>query len=442
MNDRLDARRWLVDQLRLIAPPQHFMTRTIRLDQWRAISLLLEQNPENPLHVYVHVPFCEEHCTFCMYFDRGAKQGSDRIQIYVTYLDGLLRYLEQELGRREIRALYVGGGTASILTIEQIQTLFSRIVPHLHPDAEATYEMSPRSTTTDKLTALRDLGFNRFSFGLQTFNERLLRSMHRAPATVDQMRTLLECAMAFGEVNVDLMVGVENEGPDDLYESAELLFALRPHGVSVYRESRPRLGRTDLANGVGEFLRQMVQPRVARTAELARTHGYHVPDDLAGEHTRFIDEAWTPRPIPVDCRYRTRYDPHHETTLVAVGPNTFSFCGGKLYVVNQSLQEREVTQRDLAKVFFATPHDMGASIAVNLLYYGRRSVEFEMFRKAVGVDMEDFFEEEIRFLEGEGLIQRSADALHRTCDDPARWAYTDKIFYPERWVRYTQRHGF
>ena len=442
MIDRLHARRWLVDELRLIAPPQHFMTRTMSLEQWRANALLLEQNPENPLHLYVHVPFCEEHCSFCMYFDKGARQGSARVQAYADYLAGLLRHLEAELGRREIRALYVGGGTASILTIAQIQALFSRIMPHLHSDAEATYEMSPRSSTPDKLAALRDLGFNRFSFGLQTFSDRLLRSMHRAPATVEQMRTLLESAMAFGEVNVDLMVGVENEGPDDLYESAELLFALRPHSVSVYRESRPGLGRTDLVNGVGEFLRQVVQPRVARTAELARAQGYHVPDNLAGEHTRFLDKSWTPRAVSVECRYRTRYDPHHETTLVAIGPSTFSFCGGKIYVVNQSLRDREIAKRDLAKVYFATPGDMGAAIAVNMLYNGGRDVEFATFRKAVGVGMDDLFGEEMRFLEEEGLVHRSADRVQRTCDDPGRWAYSDKILYPERWVRYTQKHGF
>jgi coproporphyrinogen III oxidase-like Fe-S oxidoreductase len=442
MIERLESRRWLVDELRLIAPPQHFMTRKTSVDQRRAVSLLLEQNPENPLHLYVHVPFCEEHCTFCMYFHRGAKQGSDRVQAYATYLSGLLTYLERELNGRPLRALYVGGGTASILTIEQIQALFSPLAPHLHPQAETTFEMSPRSSTPAKLEALRALGFNRFSFGLQTFSEPLLRSMHRAPASLEQMATLLDCAKAFGQVNVDLMVGVENEGPNDLYASAELLFALRPHSVSVYRESRPRPGRADLANGVGAFLRDVVQPRVARTAELARACGYYVPDDLATEHVRFIDMAWTAPAVPAECRYRTRYDPYHETTLVGIGPSTFSFCGGKLYVVNDSLQEHEITQQDLGKVFVATTDDIGAAVAVNLLYHGGRHVDLAMFRKTVGVGLDDLFAEELTFLEEAGLIRRSAEEIERTCDDPARWAYSDKILYPERWVKYTQKHGF
>src|SRR5262245_24259019 len=142
MIERLNQRRWLVDEVRLVGPPQHFMSRKEVIDQRQAIMRLLNHAQGNPLHVYVHIPFCEEHCTFCMYFDQGAKEGSRRVQRYVHHIGGLLSYLRQLQGKKAIHALYVGGGTASILTTNQIQELFDGMTAYLHPDAQATFEMS------------------------------------------------------------------------------------------------------------------------------------------------------------------------------------------------------------------------------------------------------------------------------------------------------------
>jgi oxygen-independent coproporphyrinogen-3 oxidase len=193
--------------------------------------------PDAPLSIYVHLPFCEQRCGFCG-CNVVITKHRDVAERYLDYLDREIDLLAAHLPRRRrVSQLHWGGGTPTYYSAAQLDRVFARLTRHftIDPDAEIALEIDPRVTTREQLTALRRLGFNRLSLGVQDFTPEVQDAVNRVQtaaetaALVDHAR-----ALGFASINIDLIYGLPYQTEAGFQQTLDTVVALRPERVAAY----------------------------------------------------------------------------------------------------------------------------------------------------------------------------------------------------------------
>lgn len=192
---------------------------------------------EHDLSLYFHLPFCQSLCWFCgCNTVITTQQGQSAI--YLAYLEKELALLKPLLNpRRKAVQLHFGGGTPTFLLPDEIRTLGKMIRAHFHVDdnAEAGVEIDPRRLTRDHLTALREIGFNRVSFGVQDNNPIVQKAVHRIQPfelTKEVVGWVREAG--FSSVNLDLIYGLPYQTAESFGQTLEEVLQLRPDRFAVF----------------------------------------------------------------------------------------------------------------------------------------------------------------------------------------------------------------
>jgi oxygen-independent coproporphyrinogen-3 oxidase len=195
------------------------------------------RRPEEPVSLYVHLPFCRERCTFC-----GCNViVTQKPGVAAAYLEDLEREIEivaaRLAGRRRLVQLHWGGGTPTYLTVEEMTRVWRALAARftLAPDAEVAIEVDPRVTTRRQAELLRDLGFNRISMGVQDFDPDVQEAVNRYqsfPVTRDLHLYMRE--LGFASINFDFIYGLPHQTPETFRRSIEQALELRPDRVAVY----------------------------------------------------------------------------------------------------------------------------------------------------------------------------------------------------------------
>jgi oxygen-independent coproporphyrinogen-3 oxidase len=191
---------------------------------------------ETPRAVYIHIPFCTNKCHYCD-FNSYVLKG----QPVMDYLQALEREMEATVRRLPpgtIQTVFVGGGTPTVLLPEQM-AYFLRSVrqyfPLDHPGLEFTMEANPGTTDLEKLQAMKEGGVNRVSFGVQSFDNDLLRTIGRIHNTDDVYRSLENARKAgFSNMSIDLMFGLPKQTVDILDATLDEALALGLPHYSIY----------------------------------------------------------------------------------------------------------------------------------------------------------------------------------------------------------------
>jgi oxygen-independent coproporphyrinogen-3 oxidase len=193
---------------------------------------------EAPLSLYVHVPFCRHACWFCGCHRVTTQLGSRVVEPYLAALARELDLVTAVLPRRpRLAQLHWGGGTPNYLTASEAETLWGLIHSHftLEPDLEASIELNPELLDRDRVMALRQLGFNRMSFGLQDAHPEVQRAVNRV-VPADQLRRVMHWLREADvrSVNVDLICGLPLQTPERFRTTLELVRELRPDRLSLF----------------------------------------------------------------------------------------------------------------------------------------------------------------------------------------------------------------
>ena len=163
--------------------------------------------------IYVHVPFCHRKCTYCAFYSKPVLETRGVSPAVERYVDALLAEMEQRKGEQAhpIKTVYFGGGTPSILPVEQLTRIVEglRHCFDLSQVEEMTLEANPEDLTPEYLSALRGLEFNRLSIGVQSLDDKVLRMLNRRH-TAAQAITAVEDAHAagFNNISVDFIYGI------------------------------------------------------------------------------------------------------------------------------------------------------------------------------------------------------------------------------------------
>lgn len=187
--------------------------------------------------LYCHIPFCRTICPFCAFAVHG-----DRERLREPYLEALRREIALRAeqyggGGQSISSLYVGGGTPSLLTLEQVRELLGWLATHFRfaPAIEIAFEVNPEQALPDYLKGLADAGVTRVSLGLQSLDGGTLAALGRGNGAEEGMRAVEAMARHAGaNYNFDLMCGAPRCGEEPFREDLARVAALRPPHLSLY----------------------------------------------------------------------------------------------------------------------------------------------------------------------------------------------------------------
>ena len=203
--------------------------------------------------LYVHIPFCKQKCMYC---DFPAYQNLQ--DYYETYVYALVQEMDlwvsehPESKERSIDTIYFGGGTPTELSIQQLQMIVDKIKSTftITDNCHMTIESNPGEVDLQYLTKLVKLGFNRISFGVQTFDDKALTMLHRSHNGEKAKQTVYEAKEAgFTDINIDLIYGLPRQTLEDIQHNLHILKDLPINHISTY----------GLQVEVGTYLYHLVQ---------------------------------------------------------------------------------------------------------------------------------------------------------------------------------------
>jgi oxygen-independent coproporphyrinogen-3 oxidase len=185
--------------------------------------------------IYIHIPFCLSKCGYCDFY------SLTELNLRAKFIQALNReiaiYGQQTEFRTDYDTIYLGGGTPSLLTLQEVEQILAQVRKYftIHPHAEITLEANPGTLDREKLQDLRSLGINRISIGVQSFIEAELKFLGRIH-TVQQAENILGQARAagFAEISIDLIFAIPGQTLPDWKFSLNRALAFQPEHLSAY----------------------------------------------------------------------------------------------------------------------------------------------------------------------------------------------------------------
>ncbi len=184
--------------------------------------------------LYIHIPFCEKKCVYCDFYSIESVSSMDD---FLTALHHEIDMYSHYSERASFETIFLGGGTPSLLSPKQLESILS----HLHTtfqiehEAEITVETNPGTVTKEKLAAYRSLGVNRLSIGIQSFHEhelKFLSRIHDSKQALDCVRLARETG--FENISIDLIYGLPDQSKEQWAENLCKAVELKPNHISAY----------------------------------------------------------------------------------------------------------------------------------------------------------------------------------------------------------------
>ena len=386
--------------------------------------------------VYVHTPFCLQKCLYC---DFPSYAGFTE-EVRQRYADALCREIEVRSLQKELpvakgATVYFGGGTPTVLAAEQVGKIVSTL-KHCgwwKEPAEATIEANPGTVDAAKLKALREIGFDRISLGVQSLQDKELRALGRIHTAEQALQAIEEAKQAgFRRINADLMSGIPCQTVESFRNTLDTVLQLGLSHISVYslilEEGTPleRLageGRAQLPDEESSYEMYEMTTEVLAQAGLQRYEisNYAVP----GEESLHNIVYW-------------HYEPY-----AAFGVGACTFDGKERRTNTADVQEyikgwnmAEVVSRNSGTVMRRTgdledggevgegtlweSEDLDRKTQISeALFMGLRTtegIELRRFEKRYGISVQELYQNELTTLKAQGMIDISNRYLHLTSD--------------------------
>ncbi len=270
--------------------------------------------------LYIHIPFCLQKCAYCDFYSIPGRDEALQNR-YINALTLHMKTLSAAMEDRVFDTVYIGGGTPGLLTAEMLTALMNgiRVNFNLAKDAEITLETNPAVADEAKFRVMRELGINRLSMGMQSSQERVLKTLGRLHTFAQFAETFGEARLAgFENLSADVMYALPGQTVDGLLETLHLLIALSPEHISMYGlkvEENTPFGR------MGENLplpdEDIQCEMYERACDLLEKSGYH-----RYEISNFAKAGY-------ESRHNLRY--WHREEYLGLGSAAHSFVDGVRY---------------------------------------------------------------------------------------------------------------
>ena len=222
--------------------------------------------------IYIHIPFCKQACHYCdFHFSTSLKWKDELLQCLIKEIE--LR--KEELNDSTIETIYFGGGTPSLLTIEELNLLIETVYKNFsvvanpeitleaNPDDLILIEMSVRAQSRTIFEDYKNIGINRLSIGIQSFFDEDLQMMNRAHTSVEAKESLSMATRHFDNITIDLIYGIPNMTNERWKENLQVAFDFGINHISSYALT------IEPKTALATFIRQGKYPNVSEETALA-----------------------------------------------------------------------------------------------------------------------------------------------------------------------------
>jgi oxygen-independent coproporphyrinogen-3 oxidase len=359
------------------------------------------------LSLYIHIPYCVKKCLYCGFYSTPySPQDADA---FIAALHRDAERCRTIIADRPVASIYIGGGTPTVLPIEQLEQVIAVIKRYIAfgDNVEFTVEANPNTVSSDYFPLLLEQGVNRLSLGIQSFSDKMLHVLgrpHNAQQAADAFRHA-RCA-GFKNIGIDLIFGIPGQTMTEWQKTIDAAITLKPEHISAYSLS--------LDEG-SQFMR------------LAKKKEFVLPEDevvaeMYGHAVRLFADAGYRRyeisnfSLPgFACRHNQNYWDRGE--YLGLGPGASSFLGGKRY--DNIADSAEYVRRlfsDLSTI--GSEETVGVdSASRETLMLGLRTaqgVDLHRFRLEYGTGFLNQLKERIGFLEAAGLLFITGGCLRLT----------------------------
>ena len=392
-------------------------------------------NMQTPLGLYIHIPFCAQRCSYCYYLSYD-----NRPEDIERYIDALVNEVRLYAAKpaiqgRDLKFVYFGGGTPSLLTATQLQSLVNRLQRYFpwHAANEVTFECAPKSITERKLMMLRESGVTRISLGAQQLDDSVLKQNGRIHLMVDIERAYEAIRRpGFDVVNIDLIVGLIGESDESFLASLDRVIDLAPDSVTIYQLEIP--ANTPLYRSLKN---EEITPPADWTVKRNR-----LAQGLARlEACRYtVRSAYTAVHDSAQSAFLYQDDQYRGADLLGIGVSSFSHLAGVNHQNISSLDSYLAAVCDselpLQRAYALSEEERMVREFVLQLKLGVISCKY--FRDKFGVDLMQRFAEPLGRNAERGLLEVENDEIRFTRDGLLRADHLLLDFYLEqhRGLRY------
>jgi oxygen-independent coproporphyrinogen-3 oxidase len=211
----------------------------ISIDDWKitAKKVFDESNDSEGISIYIHLPFCENLCTFCGCHKRITKQHSVEEPYLTTVLKEWDLYCELFEKKPKIKELHLGGGTPTFFSSANLKTLIDGIMAKAEKtkDFQFSYEGHPNHTTKEQLQTLFDLGFHRNSFGVQDYDSKVQKTINRIQP-FENVKQVTEWSREIGynSISHDIIFGLPHQTKASIIDTINKTKLLKPDRIAFY----------------------------------------------------------------------------------------------------------------------------------------------------------------------------------------------------------------
>ena len=362
---------------------------------------------KNTIGLYIHIPFCRQKCLYCDFPSWAGKE--EQMQGYVDALKKEIENRGKVYKGKKVVSVFFGGGTPTTLTIPMLEQLMQAVFANwnISEDAEITTEANPGTLDKEMAEALKNMGFNRLSMGVQAWQNRLLKSLgriHSIEIFQNNFNAVREAG--FENVNTDLMFALPDQTMEDWQETVKNIVALGPEHISAYslilEEGTPffdKYEKGELEPAEEDLDRDMYHWAVDYLAEMGYEQ-YEISNFAkAGKESRHNRIYW------------------QAEEYLGMGLGSHSYMEGERFHNIYDLQEYMKAEGDVSllkeEVEIITEEDALAEF----MFLGLRlteGVSFDRFRERFGKEMKNIYGEQIEKLVQENLLEEDEIGIRLT----------------------------
>ncbi len=216
-----------------------FITNYPNFMQWKRLSAAEMEN-RKPLNLYLHTPYCIQRCSYCFYKTINLR-GEEKQKRMAAYTDALCRELAlaseiYHLQDRPVISIYLGGGTPSLLPNDQLLQIDETLRKYYNiQDAEYTVEGEPVTLNEEKMATIMQMGANRMSMGVQSFDTEIIKNSHRLDDEKKVLRAIGIAKKNPVAINIDLMSGLAGETDKTWAHSVSRAIESAVESITVYK---------------------------------------------------------------------------------------------------------------------------------------------------------------------------------------------------------------